>query len=215
MRKIYLIVMACMSMFSLKAQWRVRLQAGVVLSAQPASRDTLTAARKAGGAVSVTAVYYWGHLGISASLGWFNQKRQPDFIAPGDTLIVSGGGISGVPLLVGPEVCLACGPKVKLHLGFRMGVNPLANRGLRYTRQLQQQVVYQTTLVSKAPFTWCLSAGGHYYLNDHYGIGLTADYQHFRITMRNNDTRFTLPVTRTLRQSRQLISLDASIVYKF
>lgn len=210
--------------FHAQAQWRIRLHTGAAFSTKPTRSDSLSAARTTGFQGGISAAYFWGHLGISTAVNGFSLPLRTDaqstpppaLLNRPDSLSVAGGGLSGVTMVAGPEFCFACGNKVKLHLGIRAGITRLSMRDLRYTRQQANTFIllYQNSLLSKAPFTWNISFGGHYFMTPRYGIGLNAEYQHFRVSMTNRDYRLSFLSSRILREPRSLISLAASVVYK-
>ena len=210
------------AMVSATAQWRLQIQAGPAVSLRPVNKDSLFSAKKTGFHLQGRAVYFLGHLGLGLAVGYLKQnirddanKNPPPRLLNGiDTFTVEGGGVKAVYLLAGPEFCFACGNKFKFNLGIRAGIS-LIPKGEPF--QLSQQGIlrYENILQSKAPFTFNMGIGAHYFFDQHWAVGVMADYHHFNLKVNNRDVRRGINNVLLLRHKKDFLNLAVSLIYKF
>jgi len=130
-----------------------------------------------------------------------------------DTFTVEGGGVKSVYLLAGPEFCLACGNRFKFNLGIRAGISLVKKEAFRLFDQNVLQ--YENVLQSKAPFTFNMGIGAHYFFDQHWAVGVMADYHHFNLKVNNRDVRRGINNIVLLKQKKDFLNLAASLMYKF
>lgn len=222
MKKLAIITFLFLLTNAVHAQWRVRVQSGPAFSLTDKKKDSLFFGDKAFH-VQGNATYYWGHLGLGITVGLLKQQpkdsiskqKPPAFISDTANFTAEGGGTRSVYILAGPEICLACTPKLKLNIGLRLGVSLLQMK--KNTVLINQQSVlrYRNVISSKAPFTINAGIGFHYFFDTHWGAGLMADYHTFKLKAVNNDYRFSIGNARTLSYRYHFLNTGASLVYKF
>ena len=219
--KLSVFLISIIMSMSVSAQWRVQFQTGLSSSLQRQSADSLFAAKNQGLHSQLRVEYYFGHFGIGLAAGYINRKVRadagktpsPSFLNALNNYSVSNAGLRSVYLLAGPEFCFACGRRLKLNFGIRAGVSFLKKEGLQITDQ--NVVIYKNTITSKAPFTFNMGIGGHYFINNHIGIGAKVDYHSFKVRYSNNDFRRGITNNITLQQLQQLLNTGVSFTYKF
>ena len=210
------------AMVSAKAQWRLQIQAGPAVSLRPVNKDSLFSAKKTGFHLQGRAVYFLGHLGLGLAVGYLKQnirddanKNPPPRLLNGiDTFTVEGGGVKAVYLLAGPEFCFACGNKFKFNLGIRAGIS-LIPKGEPFLLFQQGILRYENILQSKAPFTFNMGIGAHYFFDQHWAVGVMADYHHFNLKVNNRDVRRGINNVLLLRHKKDFLNLAVSLIYKF
>ncbi|MBK8611388.1 MAG: outer membrane beta-barrel protein [Chitinophagaceae bacterium] len=206
---------------SAKAQWRLQIQTGPSFSLRSQNTDSLFASKNQAFHAQAAVRYDWGHLGLSLTLGYLQQNRRSDaninrppaFLSGIDAHQVAGGGVKAVYLLAGPEFCFACGPKFKFNVGIRAGVSFVEKN----TFQLldQNAVEYENQLQSKTPFTFNTGLAAHYFFDEHWAVGLMADYHHFCLKATNRDKRNGINNLIQLKQSKDFLNLGLGVTYKF
>jgi opacity protein-like surface antigen len=222
MKKFLLVFIFLNTVIFAEAQWRLQVQAGPSISLRPVNKDSLFAAKKTGFHVQGRAVYFWGHFGLGLTVGYLQQnvrsdanKNPPPRLLNGiDTFTVKGGGVKAVYLLAGPEFCFACGNKFKFNLGIRAGVS-LLPKGEPFQLSQQGTLRYENVLKSKAPFTFNMGIGAHYFLDQHWAVGLMADYHHFNLKVNNRDIRRGINNIVLLKQGKDNFNVGGSLIYKF
>jgi Outer membrane protein beta-barrel domain len=222
MKKFLLCFIFLNSVIFVQAQWRLQLQAGPSVSLRNENKDSLFSAKRVGFHLQARAVYFWGHLGLGLAVGYLQQnvrsdanKNPPPRLLNGiDTFSVTGGGVKTLYVLAGPEFCFACGNKFKFNLGIRAGIS-LIPKGEPF--QLSQQGIlrYENVLQSKAPFTFNMGIGAHYFFDQHWAVGVMADYHHFNLKVNNRDVRRGINNIVLLKQRKDFLNLAASLLYKF
>jgi hypothetical protein len=203
------------------AQWRLQLQAGPSFSLRPILNDSLLSTTKNAFHLQGSMVYYWGHMGLGLTLGYLKQDKRtdanknppPSFLNGVDTFTVEGGAVKAVYLLAGPEFCFACGHKWKFNLGIRAGISLIKNEPYLLTRQ--NTLWYRTDLQRKAPFTFNMGFGAHYFFNPHWAVGAIADYHHISLKVNNRDIRRGINNVVLLKQKKDLLNLGLALTYKF
>jgi opacity protein-like surface antigen len=222
MKKFLLLFIFLTTVIFTEAQWRLQVQAGPSISLRPVNKDSLFSAKKTGFHLQARAVYFWGHLGLGLTLGYLQQnvrndanKNPPPRLLNGiDTFTVTGGRVKTVYLLAGPEFCFACGNKLKFNLGIRAGVSFMP-KGEPFQLLQQGTLRYENVLQSKAPFTFNMGIGAHYFVDQHWAVGIVADYHHFNLKVNNRDIRRGINNILLLKQKKDFFNLGLGLTYKF
>ena len=221
MRKMLLVFLLLNTVTIVNAQWRLQVQSGPSTSLNPVDRDSLFSAQKAGFHSQVKAVYFWGHLGFGLTLGHLKQtvrtdahlNKPPSILNGLDTMTQQGGGVSSVYFLIGPEFCFGCHKKLKFNFGIRAGLSFIKKEAFQLLRQNSLQ--YENVLQSKAPFTFNMGVGFHYFISEHFGMGAMFDYHHFGLKAENKDIRRGINNILVLKQKKDLFNTGLSLVFKF
>ena len=203
------------------AQWRLQVQSGISNSLSSTKKDSVFAAQAGGVHAQARAVYFWGHLGLGAAVGYLqrnvrsdaNLNAPPSILRGIDTFSLNGGGLKAIYALVGPEFCIACGDKIKFNIGVRAGISILQNKLFEIKRQGALQ--YKNEITSKAPFTFNIGIGGHYFANRHLGFGAMLDYKRFVVKANNNDLRRGIANILVLKHAENIFNAGLSVTYKF
>ena len=220
MRKLLVLIIS-LSGYTVHAQWRLQLQSGISNSLSSVKKDSVFAAQASGVHAQARATYFWGHMGLGAAVGYLqrNVRRDANLNAPPsilrgvDTFSINAGGVKAIYVLAGPEFCIACGDKIKFNIGVRAGVSILQNKLFEIKRQGALQ--YKNEIASKAPFTFNVGVGAHYFTSTHLGFGAMLDYHRFVVKANNNDFRRGITNTVLLKHANNILNAGVSVLYKF
>ena len=218
--KLFVLAIGTLICTSISAQWRVQFQTGLSNSLRPQNTDSVFAAKSQGINIQLRAEYYAGHAGLGIAAGYItqsvkndvNRNPPPSFLNQLDSFSVTGAGLQSFYLLAGPEFCFACGKKVKLNFGIRGGISLLKNESLQITGQ--NVLRYRNVITSKAPFTFNMGIGGHYFITEHFGIGAKLDYHAFKVKYANNDFRNGINNTTNRTKLNNYLNTALSLTYK-
>ncbi len=216
--KFYFMLCCMLLCISASAQWRLQVQSGPAFSLRRADKDQIFYAEKSGKHAQLRGAYYWGHLGLGMAVGFqkFDVRDNIESL-PGLPQIVdlsiSGSGLQAVSFLAGPEFCFACGDKFKFNLGFRGGVT-VVNKNA-FVASDAARAVFSNAISSKAPFTFNTGIAAHYFFKPHLGLGLSADYQTFKVKALNAANTGGISSNRSLQSSVQVMNTGLSLTYKF
>jgi hypothetical protein len=219
--KNFIIVCSILLSTQAAAQWRLQAQGGIAYSLKSINKDSVFSAKSLGLHAQLRGVYYWGHLGLGAAIGYTqrsirndaNKKAPPNLFLNNDSAIATNGGVKAVYVIAGPEFCIACGDKLKLNFGIRAGVSFLQKKALQITKQ--SAIQYQNEIISKAPFTFNMGVAAHYFTNAHIGFGAAIDYHSFCVKANNKDIRRGINNNLVLRSAQHLLHAGISLTYKF
>lgn len=220
MRQLLVLIISLAS-YTVHAQWRLQLQSGISNSLSTVKKDSVFAAQAGGVHAQARATYFWGHMGLGIAVGYLqrnvrrdaNLNAPPSFLRGIDTFPLTGGGVKAIYALIGPEFCIACGDKIKFNIGIRAGVSMLQNKLFELKQQGALQ--YKNEIISKAPFTFNIGVGAHYFTNTHLGFGAMLDFHRFVVKANNNDFRRGITNTIVLKQANNILNAGVSVLYKF